>query len=90
MPLASAANLAAILDVGPDAARRRLTALRRSGWIAPLRRGMVEPSQDRWYLTRKAVECLYTTDHMHLSAREIAPGLMRSDLLTWPVDGVSA
>ena len=33
---------------------------------------MAEPSQDRWYLTRQAVECLYTTDHMHHSAREIA------------------
>ena len=72
MPLASAANLAAVLNVEPNVARRRLTVLRNSGWIASLRRGMVERSQHRWFLTLEAVEWLYTTDHEHLSPREIA------------------
>ena len=72
MPLASAANLAAVLNVEPNVARQRLTALRNSGWIASVRRGMVERSQHRWFLTIEAVEWLYATDHEHLSPREIA------------------
>ncbi len=70
MPLAAAAELALVLNAPPDGLRRRLSALRRSGWLASLRCGMSEPAQTRWLLTRRSLEHLYATDHTHPRPRE--------------------
>ncbi|WP_420621396.1 hypothetical protein [Candidatus Poriferisodalis sp.] len=72
MPLASAANLAPILTIGAQQLHRQLTVLQDAGWLASIRRGMSEQAQDRWFLTRRSVDSLYTTDHMHHSPREVA------------------
>ena len=79
MPLASAANLAPILGMSEDRVRRMLRALRDGGWLESVVRGMTERRQHRWFLTRKAVDALYTTDHRHPSPREEvrAAGLAR-------------
>ena len=37
-----------------------------------MRRGMTERRQYRWFLTRQAVDLLFTTDHQHPSPREEA------------------
>ena len=73
MPLASAANLAAVLDLPEDRVRRMLRALHDDGWVESLARGMTEPRRQRWFLTRKAVNALYVNDHQHPSPRKEAP-----------------
>ena len=72
MPLASVANLAPVLDLDEDKVRRMLGALRRGGWITSVVRGMTERRQHRWFLTRRAVDLLYVTDHQHPAPREEA------------------
>ena len=72
MPLASVANLAPVLDLDEDKVRRMLGSLRRGGWVTSVVRGMTERRQHRWFLTRKAVDLLYVTDHQHPAPREEA------------------
>ena len=72
MPLASAANLAPILGLAEDRVRRMLGTLRSGGWVESVVRGMTERRQHRWFLTRKAVDALYVTDHQHPEPREEA------------------
>ena len=72
MPLASAANLASILDLSEDRIGRMLGTLKSGGWVESVVRGMTERRQHRWFLTRKAVDELYVTDHRHPSPREEA------------------
>ena len=72
MPLASAANLAPLLGLDEEKARRMLGALRRGGWVTSVVRGMTERRQHRWFLTRRAVDLLYVTDHQHPAPREEA------------------
>ena len=72
MPLASAANLAPILGLAEDRVRRMLETLRSGGWVESVVRGMTERRQHRWFLTRKAVDALYTIDHQHPAPREEA------------------
>ena len=72
MPLASVANLAPVLGLEQERVRRMLGALRRSGWVTSVVRGMTERRQHRWFLTRRAVDLLYVTDHQHPSPREEA------------------
>ena len=72
MPLASAANLAPILGQAEDRVRRMLGTLRSRGWVESVVRGMTERRQHRWFLTRKAVDTIYVTDHQHPSPREEA------------------
>ena len=72
MPLASVANLAPLLDLEEDKMRRILGALRRGGWVTSVVRGMTERKQHRWFLTRRAVDLLYVTDHQHPAPREEA------------------
>ena len=72
MPLASVANLAPVLDLDEERARRMLGALRRGGWVTSVVRGMTERRQHRWFLTRRAVDLLYVTDHQHPAPREEA------------------
>ena len=72
MPLASVANLAPVLDLDEERVRRMLGALRRGGWVTSVVRGMTERRQHRWFLTRRAVDLLYTTDHQHPAPREEA------------------
>ena len=70
MPLASVANLAPVLGLDEDRVRRMLGALRRGGWVTSVVRGMTERRQHRWFLTRRAVDLLYVTDHHHPAPRE--------------------
>ena len=72
MPLASAANLAPILDLSEGRIGRMLAMLKSGGWVESALRGMTEPRQRRWFLTRQAVDLLYTTGHRHPSPREEA------------------
>lgn len=73
MPLASVANLASVLGLNEERVRRMLACLRSGGWVASVMRGMTEERrQHRWFLTLKAVDLLYTTDHQHPSPREEA------------------
>ena len=72
MPLASAANLAPVLGVDEDWARRMLGVLRGGGFVTSVVRGMTERRQHRWFLTRRAVDLLYVTDHQHPAPREEA------------------
>ena len=72
MPLASVANLAPILGMTEDRVRRMLGTLRNGGWVESVVRGMTERRRHRWFLTRKAVDALYTTDHQHPNPREEA------------------
>ena len=72
MPLASLANLAPIPGMSEDRVRRILGKLCGDGWIESLVRGMTERRQHRWFLTRKAVDALYVTDHQHPGPREEA------------------
>ena len=72
MPLASVANLAPVLDLDEEKVRRMLGALRRGGWVTSVVRGMTERRQHRWFLTRRAVDLLYVTDHQHPAPREEA------------------
>ena len=70
MPLASVANLAPVLGLDEERVRRMLGALRRGGWVTSVARGMTERRQHRWFLTRRAVDLLYVTDHQHPAPRE--------------------
>ena len=72
MPLASVANLAPVLGLDEEKVRRMLGALRRGGWVTSVVRGMTERRQHRWFLTRRAVDLLYVTDHQHPAPREEA------------------
>ena len=72
MPLASAANLASVLDTTEDRVRRMLASLKSGGWADSVMRGMTERRQHRWFLTRQAVDELYVTGHRHPSPREEA------------------
>ena len=72
MPLASVANLAPVLGLDEEKARRMLGALRRGGWVTSVVRGMTERRQHRWFLTRRAVDLLYVTDHQHPAPRKEA------------------
>ena len=72
MPLVSVSNLASILGTGERSIRRMLGTLRRSGWMWSVRQGMTERPQERWFLTRQAVDLLYAHDHRHPSPRETA------------------
>ena len=72
MPLASVANLAPVLGLDEEKVRRMLGALRRGGWVTSVVRGMTERRQHRWFLTRRAVDLLYVTDHPHPAPREEA------------------
>ena len=72
MPLASVANLAPVLELEEERVRRMLGALRRGGWVTSVVRGMTERRQHRWFLTRRAVDLLYVTDHQHPAPREEA------------------
>ena len=72
MPLASVANLAPVLGLDEERVRRMLGRLQRGGWIESVVRGMTERRQHRWFLTRRAVDLLYVTDHQHPAPREEA------------------
>ena len=72
MPLASVANLAPVLELEEERVRRMLGALRSVGWVTSVVRGMTERRQHRWFLTRRAVDLLYVTDHQHPAPREEA------------------
>ena len=72
MPLASVANLVPVLELDEEKVRRMLGALRRGGWVTSVVRGMTERRQHRWFLTRRAVDLLYVTDHQHPAPREEA------------------
>ena len=62
MPLASAPNLAPILETDEHRVRARLSPVRRAGWIASVHVGMTEPQQQRWFLTGRAARALYVND----------------------------
>ena len=72
MPLASVANLAPVLGLDEERVRGMLGSLRRGGWVTSVVRGMTERRQHRWFLTRRAVDLLYVTDHQHPAPREEA------------------
>ena len=72
MPLASVANLAQVMGLDEEKVRRTLNRLRSGGWVSSVMRGMTERQQHRYFLTSKAVDLLYTTDHQHPSPREEA------------------
>ena len=72
MPLANVANLAPVLGLDEERVRRMLGALRRGGWVTSVVRGMTERRQHRWFLTGRAVDLLYVTDHQHPAPREEA------------------
>ena len=72
MPLASVANLAPVLGLDEEKVRRMLGHLRNGGWVTSVVRGMTERRQHRWFLTRRAVDLLYVTDHQHPAPREEA------------------
>ena len=82
MPLASADDLALVLDTPVAGLRRRLNRLRGGGWLASIRRGMIVPPRTRWFLTRQSMDRLYATDHSHPTPRE-RPRYERS----WPLPG---
>ncbi len=70
MPLASVANLASVTGLDEERVRRLLNRLRSGGWVSSVMRGMTERRQHRYFLTSKAVDLLYSTDHQHPSPRE--------------------
>ena len=72
MPLVSVSNLAPVLGAAERSIRRTLHGLRRGGWVWSVRCGMTERRQERWFLTRRAVELLYANDHEHPAPREAA------------------
>ena len=79
MPLASVSNLASVTGLDEQRVRRMLNRLRSGGWIALVMRGMTERRQHRFFLTRKAVDLLYTIDHQHPSpGRRPAPPACRA------------
>ena len=72
MPLASVPNLASVLGAPERGIREALNGLRRDGWMQSLRRGMTERRQNRWFVTRQAIDLLYAVDHRHPTPREEA------------------
>ena len=72
MPQACVANVAAVLGLEEEKVRRMLGALRRGGWVTSVVRGMTERRQHRSFLTHRAVDLLYVTDHQHSAPREEA------------------
>ena len=72
MPLASVSNVMPILGMAERNVRRMLNRLRRDDWVWSVRRGMTERRQERWFLTRQAVDLLYAGDHEHAAPREAA------------------
>ena len=72
MPLASAEDLAPMLDAAAPQLRRQLVSLQNAGLVASFRRGMSQRPQDRWFLTSQSVQVLFATDHKHPSPREAA------------------
>ena len=72
MPLASVSNLARAAGMNEERVRAVLGRLRAGGWVASVLRGMTEKRQHRFFLTSKAVDLLYVTDHQHPSPREEA------------------
>ena len=72
MPLASVANLAASLGATEDRVWAMLGRLRSGGWVSSVLRGMTDRPQHRFFLTSRAVDLLYATDHRHHSPREEA------------------
>ena len=75
MPLASAANLASVMETTEDQVRGMLSRLRSGGWVSSVMRGMTERRQHRFFLTSNAVDLLYVTGHQHPSPREEARAL---------------
>ena len=71
-PLASVSNLAPVLGLDEEKVRRMLGALRLGSWVTSVLWGMTERRQHRWFLTRRAVDLLYVTDHQHPAPREEA------------------
>lgn len=61
-----------MLGLDEERVRRILNRLRTGGWVSSVMRGMTERRQHRYFLTRKAVDLLYTTDHQHPSPMEEA------------------
>ena len=73
MPLASVANLAPVLDLDEEKVRRMLgRPAHGAAGSQSVVRGMTERRQHRWFLTRRAVDLLYVTDHQHPAPREEA------------------
>ncbi len=72
MPLASASNLASVMETSEDQVRGMLGRLRSGGWVSSVMRGMTERRQHRFFLTGQAVDLLYTNDHQHPSPGEEA------------------
>ena len=72
MPLASVANLASTLGATEDRVPAMLGRLRDGGWVSSVTRGMTERRQHRFFLTSRAVDLLYVTDHQHPAPREEA------------------
>ena len=72
MLLISVANLASVKGANEDQVCGMVDRLRSGGWVSSVMRGMTERWQHRWFLTSKAVDLLYTTDHRHPSPREEA------------------
>ncbi|MCY4367782.1 MAG: MarR family winged helix-turn-helix transcriptional regulator [Chloroflexi bacterium] len=81
MPLASVANLASVLETTGDRVRAMLGRLRAGGWVSSVKRGMTERRQHRYFLTSRAVDLLYATDHRHPSPREAARAGGRADIV---------
>ena len=69
---ASVANLASVMGATEDGVRAMLGRLRNGGWVTSVVRGMTERRQHRWFLSSKAVDLLYVTDHQHPAPREEA------------------
>ena len=72
MPLASVNNLASVMETTEDQVRGMLGRLRSGGWVDSVKRGATERRQHRFFLTRRAVDLLYATDHQHPAPREEA------------------
>ena len=72
MPLASVSDLAPVMDVSEERVRRMLAALKSGGWAESVARGMNDRPRRRWFLSSRAVDELYVTDHRHPGPREEA------------------
>ena len=72
MPLASVNNLASVMETTEDRVRGMLGRLRSGGWVSSVVWGVTERRQHRFFLSSKAVDLLYVTDHQHPAPREEA------------------
>ena len=86
MPLASVSNLIPILGIDERQIRRILDTLRRQGWVWSTRRGMTERRQERWFLTRQAVDFLYAGDHEYPAPRGAARAALPEGYYAPPAD----